>query len=114
MKVYASLAYKPSSCKVDGNFDSGTSNNERFIVEVMPNLKANRKSTNREELVKHITSEFTEFDEATNNNILNKLVIENKLIKKKYAEKICLVYPVPTIKLSLTKRILTLWIFKQE
>ena len=62
----------------------------------MSNLKANRKSSKREDLVKHITSEFIEFDEATYTDILDKLVNENKLIKKKYAEKIgCLGYPAP-------------------
>ena len=53
----------------------------------MSNLKANRKRSNGEELVKHTTSEFTELDEATCSNILDKLVNENKLIRKKYAEK---------------------------
>ena len=41
----------------------------------MSNLKANRKSSNREELVKHVTSEFTEFDEASCNNILGQASI---------------------------------------
>ena len=50
--------------------------------------KAKSKSSNHEELVKHITSEFTEFDEATCNNITGKLVNENKLIENKYAKKI--------------------------
>ena len=53
----------------------------------MSNLKANRKRSNGEELVKHTTSEFTELDEATCSNILDKIVNENKLIRKKYAEK---------------------------
>ena len=38
-------------------------------------------------MAKHIISEFTEFDEAASNSILDKLVNENKLIKKKYAQK---------------------------
>ena len=51
----------------------------------MSNLKAKRKSSNHEELVKHITSEFTEFD----------------------------TFSLP-IKLSLTKRVLTLGIFRRK
>ena len=80
-------ADKSSSGKVNGSFESSISNVESFIVEVMSNLKANRKISNREELVKHITFEFTEIDEATCNDILDKLANENKLIKKKYAKK---------------------------
>ena len=71
MKVYA--AAKSSSGKVDGNFESRINNVESFIVEVMSILKANRKSSNCEELVKLITSEFTEFEEANCNGILDKL-----------------------------------------
>ena len=89
---------KSSSGKVDKNVESRISNDKSFIVEVMSKLKADRKSSNREELVKHITSEFTD-------NLAN----ENKLIKKKFVKrKIRLVYLVPTIKVILTKRILTL------
>ena len=75
--VYESLcitaAGKSSSDKVDRNLESRVSSVANFIVEDS-NLKANRKSSNREDLVKHITSEFTEFDEATCNDILGKLV----------------------------------------
>ena len=89
---------KSSSGKVDKNVESRISNDKSFIVEVMSKLKADRKSSNREELVKHIISEFTD-----------KLANENKLIKKKFVKrKIRLVYLVPTIKVILTKRILTL------
>ena len=66
-------AGKSSSDKVDRNLESRVSNVANFIVEDS-NLKTNRKSSNREDLVKHITSEFTEFDEATCNDILDKLV----------------------------------------
>ena len=66
-------AGKSSSDKVDRNLESRVSNVANFIVEDS-NLKTNRKSSNREDLVKHITSKFTEFDEATCNDILGKLV----------------------------------------
>ena len=66
-------AGKSSSDKVDRNLESRVSNVANFTVEDS-NLKTNRKSSNREDLVKHITSEFTEFDEATCNDILGKLV----------------------------------------
>ena len=66
---------------------SRISNDGSFIVPVMLNQEANRKNSNFEELVKHATSELTEFDEASCNNIMEKLVNENKLIKKKYEEK---------------------------
>lgn len=53
--------------------------------------------SNREELTKHITSEFEKNDKATCNNIIKKLIKESKLIEMKYAKKkkkkIRLVYP---------------------
>ena len=39
-------------------------------------------------MVKHITSGFIEFDEATCNNITGKLVNDNKLIENNYAKKV--------------------------
>ena len=43
--------------------------------------------SNREELTKHITSEFEKNDKATCNNIIKKLIKESKLIEMKYAKK---------------------------
>lgn len=48
-----------------------------FIVEVTSNLKVN-KSSCREELVKHITSESTEFDGATCYDNVAKVTNKNK------------------------------------
>lgn len=102
-------ADKSSSSKVGENFQSRIINVECFIVEVMSNLKASRKSSNREELFKHIASEFTESDKTASND---KLVHENELIKNKYTKKDT--FNLPNLPSSLTKRILTLRIFKQK
>ena len=97
-------ADRSSSGKVDGNLENRVNNVESFIVEVISNLKANRRRSYCEELVKYVSSELTGFEEATCNNIFDKIVNENKLINKKHAKKYTFSLPTTNIKTGCGKK----------
>ena len=68
---------KSLSGKVHGNIEKGIRMLKVLLLKLCQTLRPRRIN---EELVKHITCDFTEIDKVTCNDILDYLVNENKLI----------------------------------